>query len=259
MAPIKQAVAFLHPMVAVQITSYLPEVLILKVVVVNTHHMAAARITRQQLEDQIMKVAVASIQHMDAARTIIPLQLDQISRAVHATHSSSVVAQMELELLLDLDIKDVAVKTPNLVAVRMGGLLLQILPRIVVVLLQNMVAVLMVLQKLRVKIMKDVKQNLFIKENTAHYQNNWANAETLPSNGTLTWNMEVALDFGMVVVVGMVIGSILQQNVKKHVLSLLEKISAICQRLKALARAITHVGTMTRKGKPALSLFTAVA
>lgn len=62
----------------------------------------------------------------------------------------------------------------------------------------------------------------------------------------MIWNMEVALVSGTEVVKAMITDLQVRKNAKKSVWSLQAGMLVSCQRLKALVRAITHIGIMTQ-------------
>lgn len=63
-----------------------------------------------------------------------------------------------------------------------------------------------------------------MNQNSALYRRHWENAAISLLNGTLTWNMVDARDFGMEIVVAMVIDFPVMKNVKQLVLKQKEEV-----------------------------------
>lgn len=228
-----------------------------KDVVANILLMVVVLIIKLLLVDLQTK-AVAASTLLTAVVQIITLQLQDLTTwAALATLTSSVAALMGSLPPGVLAIKVVVASTQNLVVVLTEEHQLLMHPKIALVQPLNMVVAWTESKLQKMMTLEDVILNLSTKENFALYQKHWENAAISLLNGTLTWNMVDALDFGMEIVEAMVIDFPVMKNVKQLVLKQKEEKGVTFPKSKALAKVIILDGTMTGKEKLAPSLFTA--
>lgn len=131
-----------------------------KAATANTHNSVAVPIISLRLVVKNLKDAVVCIPNIPAVLTVTLQLLDPITKDVDAIHSNSDVALTLSQLQKDLILRAADVKTLRMDAVKMNELqLMDRNSKAVLVNLQSMVAVLTVLQHLRVQALKDVHLN----------------------------------------------------------------------------------------------------